>query len=85
MKLSRAVVKAQVHSGGRGKAGGIKVVNSADEAAKAADELIGKTLITHQSGPAGKPIHKVLIEETLPIEKNSMSASSLTVNRIARC
>ena len=83
LNLSKAVVKAQVHSGGRGKAGGIKVVNSADEAAKAADELIGKTLITHQSGPAGKPIHKVLIEETLPIEKELYT--SIVIDRKQNC
>ena len=83
LNISKAVVKAQVHSGGRGKAGGIKVVNSADEAAKAADELIGKTLITHQSGPAGKPIHKVLIEETLPIEKELYT--SIVIDRKQNC
>src|SRR3989339_1197743 len=83
LKLSRAVVKAQVHSGGRGKAGGIKIANSPDEASKAADELIGKILITHQSGPAGKPTHKVLIEETLPIEKELYV--SIVIDRKQNC
>jgi len=83
LNLAQAVVKAQVHSGGRGKAGGIKVVSSADEAAQAASELIGKTLVTHQSGPAGKPIHKVLIEETLPIEKELYT--SIVIDRKQNC
>lgn len=83
LNLSKAVVKAQVHSGGRGKAGGIKVVSSADEAAQAASELIGKTLVTLQSGPAGKPIHKVLIEETLPIEKELYT--SIVIDRKQNC
>src|SRR3989339_111833 len=83
LKLSRAVVKAQVHSGGRGKAGGIKIGNSPDEAIKAAGELIGQTLVTHQSGPAGKPIHKVLIEETLPIEKELYV--SIVIDRKQNC
>ncbi|MFH0888815.1 MAG: ADP-forming succinate--CoA ligase subunit beta [Planctomycetota bacterium] len=69
LNLSNAVVKAQIHSGGRGKVGAIKVVNTPDEAAKAAYDLIGKTIVTHQTGSIGKPIKKVLIEETLPIEK----------------
>ncbi|MBI5778462.1 MAG: ADP-forming succinate--CoA ligase subunit beta [Planctomycetes bacterium] len=83
LNLSKAVAKAQVHSGGRGKAGGIKVINSAAEAAKATGELIGQTLITHQSGPAGKPIHKVLIEETLPIEKELYA--SIVIDRKHNC
>lgn len=69
LNVPKAAVKAQVHSGGRGKAGGIKLVKSAEEAVQAAKELIGKILVTRQSGPSGKPIHNVLIEETLPIEK----------------
>jgi succinyl-CoA synthetase beta subunit len=69
LNLSRALLKAQVHSGGRGKAGGIKIVNSPDEAVKVASELIGKTLVTHQTGSTGKPVHKLLIEETLVVEK----------------
>jgi succinyl-CoA synthetase beta subunit len=83
LNLAKAVVKAQVHSGGRGKAGGIKVVNSPVEAVQAADELIGKTLVTHQSGPAGKPIHKVLIEEILPIEKELYV--SIVIDRKHNC
>ena len=63
------VVKAQVHAGGRGKAGGVKVVKSASEAQKIASELLGKTLITYQNAPDGKPVNQVLIEETLPIAR----------------
>jgi succinyl-CoA synthetase beta subunit len=83
LNISRAVVKAQVHSGGRGKAGGIKVVNSSDEATKAVNELVGKNLVTHQSGPSGKPIHKVLIEETLPVEKELYV--SIVIDRKQNC
>ena len=69
LEFSGAVVKAQIHSGGRGKAGAIKIAHNADESAKAAYDLIGKTIVTHQTGPIGKPIHKILIEETLSVEK----------------
>ena len=61
------VVKAQVHAGGRGKAGGIKVCKSHDEVRSAADGMIGQILVTHQTGPEGKPIHKVYVEEGFDI------------------
>ena len=64
----RAVVKAQVHAGGRGKAGGIKVVSSAEEAAQAAGELIGSTLVTFQTGPEGASVGSVLVEELVDVE-----------------
>ena len=64
----RAVVKAQVHAGGRGKAGGIKVVDSPDRAAKAAGALLGSTLVTFQTGPEGVPIGSVLVEEVVDVE-----------------
>jgi succinyl-CoA synthetase beta subunit len=63
------VVKAQIHAGGRGKGGGVKVAHNADEAAKIADQILGMTLITHQTGPEGRVVHRILIEETLPIER----------------
>ena len=63
------VVKAQVHAGGRGKAGGVKVVKSTAEAQSVANELLGKTLITYQNAPDGQPVNQVLIEETLPIAR----------------
>ena len=63
-----AVVKAQVHAGGRGKAGGIKVVNSPEEAAAAARSLIGTNLVTFQTGTEGSPIRSVLVEEIVDVE-----------------
>jgi len=63
------VVKAQVHAGGRGKAGGVKIVHSAKEAKVVTSELLGKTLITYQNAPDGQPVNQVLIEETLPIAR----------------
>ncbi len=58
-------VKAQIHSGGRGKAGGVKIAYSLDDVYSAAQHLIGSTLVTHQTGPAGKLVRKVLIEQTI--------------------
>ena len=66
---SKWVVKAQVHSGARGKAGGIIICNDALEVAQATDKLLGKKLVTNQTGPAGKIINRVYIEEASDIEK----------------
>ncbi len=63
------VVKAQIHAGGRGKAGGVKVCNSPDDVRKAAQELLGKKLITHQTGPEGKEVLKVYVEEGCEVAK----------------
>ena len=63
------VVKAQIHSGARGKAGGIKVCKSEDEVAKAAEELLGKKLVTHQTGAQGKVCHRLYIEAGCNIER----------------
>ena len=63
------VVKAQIHAGGRGKGGGVKIAKSAEEAAKIARQMLGMTLVTHQTGPEGRTVRRVLIEETLPIDK----------------
>ena len=63
------VVKAQIHSGARGKAGGIKVCKSEDDVAKAAEELLGKKLVTHQTGPQGKVCHRIYIEAGCNIER----------------
>ncbi|HPR63133.1 MAG TPA: ADP-forming succinate--CoA ligase subunit beta [Thermoanaerobaculia bacterium] len=65
----RVVVKAQIHAGGRGKAGGVKLAGNPDEAVEIASRLIGATLITHQTGPEGKTVNQVLVEEALNIEK----------------
>jgi len=63
------VVKAQIHSGARGKAGGIKVCKSEDEVAKAAEELLGKKLVTHQTGAQGKVCHRLYVEAGCNIER----------------
>ncbi len=64
---SRWIVKAQVHAGGRGKAGGIKLCNDEHEVWDAADELLGKRLVTHQTGPRGKVIYRLFVEAAVPI------------------
>ena len=63
------VVKAQIHAGGRGKGGGVKIAKSVAEAAEIAGRMLGMTLVTHQTGPEGKQVHRLLIEETLPIDR----------------
>lgn len=63
------VVKAQIHAGGRGKAGGVKVAKSLDEVRTYAGEILGKTLVTHQTGPEGKEVKRLLIEEGCQIAK----------------
>jgi succinyl-CoA synthetase beta subunit len=63
------VVKAQIHAGGRGKGGGVKIAKSVQEAGDLAAKMLGMTLITHQTGPEGRVVRRLLIEETLPIEK----------------
>lgn len=63
------VVKAQIHAGGRGKAGGVKVAKNLDEVRTYAGEILGKTLVTHQTGPEGKEVKRLLIEEGCDIQK----------------
>ncbi|HUC62394.1 MAG TPA: ADP-forming succinate--CoA ligase subunit beta [Alphaproteobacteria bacterium] len=63
------VVKAQIHAGGRGKAGGVKVVKSIDEVAATAKKMIGMTLVTHQTGPEGKEVKRVYVEEGCDIKR----------------
>jgi len=63
------VVKAQIHAGGRGKGGGVKVARDASEAAAIADKMLGMRLVTHQTGPEGRVVERLLVEETLPIER----------------
>lgn len=69
LRAGRYVVKAQIHAGGRGKAGGVRVVNGPAEAAEAAGGMIGTNLVTHQTGPGGKTVGRVLVEEASDIEK----------------
>jgi succinyl-CoA synthetase beta subunit len=66
---SRWVVKAQIHAGGRGKAGGVKLASSPAEVAELADQMIGSTLVTAQTGPGGKRVQRVLVERALRIER----------------
>src|SRR5215472_1648664 len=63
------VVKAQIHAGGRGKGGGVKVAKDHDDAREIARKILGMTLITHQTGPEGRLVQRLLVEETLPIER----------------
>ena len=65
----KAVIKAQVHAGGRGKVGGVKLVNSSDEGKTIAKNLLGSNLVTHQTNKSGVPIEKLLIAQTLDIKK----------------
>ena len=65
----RAVVKVQIHAGGRGKAGGVKVVHTPQNAQQVAAELLGKRLVTFQTGPEGAPVNQVLVEEPLEVER----------------
>ncbi|MBM7571807.1 ADP-forming succinate--CoA ligase subunit beta [Aquibacillus albus] len=66
---SVSVVKAQIHAGGRGKAGGVKVAKNLDEVRTYANEILGKTLVTHQTGPEGKEVKRLLIEEGCDIKQ----------------
>jgi succinyl-CoA synthetase beta subunit len=66
---SGIVVKAQIHAGGRGKGGGVKLAKTAEEAEQLAGKILGMQLVTHQTGPQGQKVQRLLIEETLPIER----------------
>jgi len=66
---SRVVVKAQIHAGGRGKGGGVKLANSAQEAEQVALQILGMQLVTHQTGPEGQTVKAVLVEEQMRIER----------------
>ena len=69
LKTKKYVLKAQIHAGGRGKAGGVKILNTIGELELAAKELLGKTLITHQTGPEGREVKRLYVEESSNIEK----------------
>ena len=69
LKTNKIVLKAQIHAGGRGKAGGIKIVNNINELKKQAKSLFGKKLVTHQTGPQGKEVKRLYLEETCDIAK----------------
>ena len=78
----RAVIKAQVHAGGRGKAGGVKVAQSPDDAEATAQAMLSTTLVTNQTGPEGVPVNEVLVEELADISKEMYLA--LTIDRVKR-
>jgi succinyl-CoA synthetase beta subunit len=63
------VIKAQIHAGGRGKGGGVKIAKTFDDVAAIAEQILGMTLVTHQTGPEGRLVQRLLVEETLPIDK----------------
>lgn len=63
------VVKAQIHAGGRGKGGGVKVAKDGNEVSEVAKKILGMTLVTHQTGPEGRLVQRLLVEETLPIDR----------------
>jgi succinyl-CoA synthetase beta subunit len=69
LKTEKLVLKAQVHAGGRGKAGGIKIINTIEELGVAAKEMLGKNLITHQTGPQGRKVKRLYVESSSKIDK----------------
>jgi len=69
LNTKKYVLKAQIHAGGRGKAGGVKLTENLDELEKEAKELLGKTLVTHQTGPTGREVKRLYVEETSNIDK----------------
>ena len=69
LKTEKFVLKAQIHAGGRGKAGGVKILNTIEELTIAAKELLGKILVTHQTGPEGREVKRLYVEESSNIEK----------------
>ncbi|WP_415303877.1 ADP-forming succinate--CoA ligase subunit beta [Candidatus Pelagibacter sp. Uisw_090] len=69
LKTEKFVLKAQIHAGGRGKVGGVKILNTIEELSAAAKELLGKTLITHQTGPEGREVKRLYVEESSSINK----------------
>lgn len=69
LNLKKYVLKAQIHAGGRGKAGGVKILDNLSDLEKAAKDLLGKKLITHQTGPSGKEVKRLYLEEPSNIKK----------------
>ena len=69
LNTKKYVLKAQIHAGGRGKAGGVKILDSIEEVNEAAKEMMGKTLVTHQTGPEGREVKRLYVEESSNIEK----------------
>ncbi len=69
LKTEKFVLKAQIHAGGRGKAGGVKILNSIEELKKSAEDMMGKVLVTHQTGPEGREVKRLYVEESSNIDK----------------
>ena len=69
LKTEKLVLKAQIHAGGRGKAGGVKILNTIEELSNAAKELLGKKLVTHQTGPQGRVVKRLYVESSSKIDK----------------
>ena len=69
LNTKKFILKAQIHAGGRGKAGGVKILNNIKELSDASREMLGKKLITHQTGPEGKVVKRLYVEESSSIEK----------------
>ena len=69
LKTDKYVLKAQIHAGGRGKAGGVKILNNLNELEKSTKDLLGKKLITHQTGPEGREVERLYVEVSSNIEK----------------
>jgi succinyl-CoA synthetase beta subunit len=78
-----AVVKAQIHAGGRGKGGGVKIARSPEEAERLAKQMLGMTLVTHQTGPEGKTVGRLLVEEGLQIDRELYI--SIVIDRASAC
>ena len=78
------VVKAQIHAGGRGKAGGVKVVKSVEDVRKEATRLLGSTLVTHQTGPQGKQVNRLYIEEGSTIDREFYLSALVDRDNLAR-
>ncbi len=79
----RVAVKAQIHAGGRGKGGGVKLAAGAEEAGEVAGRMLGMVLVTHQTGPEGRRVRRVLVEETLPIRQELYAG--LVIDRAQAC
>ncbi|MDP3981363.1 MAG: acetate--CoA ligase family protein, partial [Chlamydiota bacterium] len=80
---NKIIVKAQIHAGGRGKAGGVKVCTSQKEALESVKEMLGKRIKTHQTGPDGLPVNHVLLESSADIQKELYVA--ITLDRDKEC
>ena len=81
LNCGTVVVKAQIHAGGRGKGGGVKLAHNRDEVKALAKEMLGMTLITHQTGPAGKEVQRILIESGANIDKEFYAAITMDRGR----